>query len=86
MTCRELTRDSYPDFTEIYGKTNLRTYRTRYVFIFNFQYFIPNKNGRDKDGNILITEYGREFSIYRDNQSITIQEMPENAPAGMIFT
>ncbi|CAL6307865.1 unnamed protein product [Bathycoccus prasinos] len=64
---KELTRDSYPDFTEIYGKTNLRTYRTR-----------------DKDGHILITEYGREFSVYRDNQSITIQEMPENAPAGQL--
>jgi DNA replication licensing factor MCM3 len=39
---------------------------------------------RDKNGNILITEYGREFSVYRDNQSITIQEMPENAPAGQL--
>ncbi|CAK7565477.1 MAG: MCM DNA helicase complex subunit [Sporothrix epigloea] len=37
---------------------------------------------QDNDGNSLITEYG--FSTYRDNQTISIQEMPERAPAGQL--
>ncbi|KAI8837168.1 DNA replication licensing factor MCM3 [Chytriomyces cf. hyalinus JEL632] len=34
----------------------------------------------DDDGNPLTTEYG--LSTYRDFQTLTIQEMPERAPAG----
>ncbi|MCJ1245713.1 MCM DNA helicase complex subunit [Trapelia coarctata] len=37
---------------------------------------------QDEDGNPLITEYG--YSIYRDHQTISIQEMPERAPAGQL--
>ncbi|CAK7271218.1 MCM DNA helicase complex subunit [Sporothrix epigloea] len=37
---------------------------------------------QDNEGNNLITEYG--FSTYRDNQTISIQEMPERAPAGQL--
>jgi len=35
---------------------------------------------KDEDGNLLETEYG--LSKYRDNQTLTIQEMPEKAPTG----
>ncbi|CCH44121.1 DNA replication licensing factor [Wickerhamomyces ciferrii] len=36
----------------------------------------------DPDGYKLMTEYG--YSTYRDHQTITLQEMPERAPAGQL--
>lgn len=36
----------------------------------------------DEDGHRLETEYGH--SIFRDHQMISIQEMPERAPAGQL--
>ncbi|KAI8469933.1 MAG: MCM2/3/5 family-domain-containing protein [Monoraphidium minutum] len=37
---------------------------------------------RDADGHLLVTEYGR--CRYRDNQMITMQELPETAPPGQL--
>lgn len=37
---------------------------------------------QDEAGNQLITEYG--YCTFRDHQSISIQEMPERAPAGQL--
>jgi DNA replication licensing factor MCM3 len=37
---------------------------------------------KDDNGNLLSTEYG--LCIYKDHQTITIQEMPEKSPAGQL--
>lgn len=37
---------------------------------------------QDEENNPLETEFG--LSIYKDHQTITIQEMPEKAPAGQL--
>ena len=39
----------------------------------------PTKDG---DNNPLSAEYG--YCVYRDTQTITVQELPENAPAGQL--
>jgi DNA replication licensing factor MCM3 len=37
---------------------------------------------KDKEGNSLETEFG--LSVYKDHQTITLQEMPEKAPMGQL--
>lgn len=56
----------------------------RYADISSFD-VMPSVNmypTKDDDGNLLETEFG--LSKYRDNQTITIQEMPEKAPTGQL--
>lgn len=54
-----------------YDKTSLTGFQTPAV--------IPNK---DADGNVLEEEFG--LSHYINSQSLSIQEMPENSPSGLI--
>lgn len=37
---------------------------------------------QDENGNRLTTEFG--YCLYRDHQTVSIQEMPERAPAGQL--
>jgi DNA replication licensing factor MCM3 len=37
---------------------------------------------KDANDNPLSAEYG--YCVYKDSQVVTIQEMPENAPAGQL--
>ncbi|XP_008478491.1 DNA replication licensing factor Mcm3 [Diaphorina citri] len=62
------------------GKQVMRRYTDLTSFdAFQSSSVYPTK---DDDGNILETEYG--LSVYKDHQTITVQEMPEKAPAGQL--
>ncbi|XP_049784125.1 zygotic DNA replication licensing factor mcm3 [Schistocerca serialis cubense] len=67
-----------------YCPVTKKTLERRYTDLTSFDAFpssavYPTK---DEDGNPLETEYG--LSVYKDHQTLTIQEMPEKAPAGQL--
>jgi len=71
---------SITQFCEATGKFSTKAYRDATSLQgAPTSFAIP---GRDENGNALTTEYG--LSSYRDQQCITIQEMPEHAPAGQL--
>ncbi|KAG5513948.1 hypothetical protein PMAC_000570 [Pneumocystis sp. 'macacae'] len=65
-------------------KTNLFHYR-EYRDVTTIGNELPTSTvypTQDENGNPLTTEFG--YSVYRDHQTISIQEMPEKAPAGQL--
>ncbi|XP_059054526.1 DNA replication licensing factor Mcm3 [Achroia grisella] len=67
-----------------YCPTTKKVMERKYTDLTSFEAFptsavYPTK---DDDGNPLETEYG--LSRYKDHQTITVQEMPEKAPAGQL--
>jgi DNA replication licensing factor MCM3 len=67
-------------YNETLSKFHYRTYRDQTMTMGAASSSVyPTE---DEEGNPLITEYGH--CIYRDHQTISIQEMPERAPAGQL--
>ncbi|XP_053142860.1 DNA replication licensing factor MCM3 [Hemicordylus capensis] len=67
-----------------YCPATKKTIERRYTDLTSLEAF-PSSNvypTKDEDNNPLETEYG--LSTYKDHQTITIQEMPEKAPAGQL--
>lgn len=52
------------------------------VFILTYLTRVLFDSKQDEENNPLETEFG--LSIYKDHQTITVQEMPEKAPAGQL--
>lgn len=65
-------------------ETTKKTIDRRYTDMTSTSAFPSNSTypTKDDDGNPLETEYG--LSVYKDHQSVTIQEMPEKSPAGQL--
>lgn len=68
-------------YCEHSGRFHAREYRdqTTYFNPITTAAIYPTE---DPEGYKLMTEYG--YSTYRDHQTITLQEMPERAPAGQL--
>jgi len=67
-------------YTEATGKFWFKEYKDQTMT--NGQTTSSVYPNEDEDGNPLTTEYG--FCTYRDHQTVSIQEMPERAPAGQL--
>ncbi|XP_031620150.1 DNA replication licensing factor Mcm3 [Contarinia nasturtii] len=67
-----------------YCQETKKTIERKYTDLTSFE-AVPSSSvypTKDEDGNLLETEYG--LSVYKDHQTLTIQEMPEKAPAGQL--
>jgi len=67
-----------------YCPATKKTISRRYTDMTSYDSF-PSSNSyptKDDDNNPLETEYG--MCVYKDHQTLTIQEMPEKAPAGQL--
>jgi DNA replication licensing factor MCM3 len=67
-----------------YCPATKKTIERKYTDLTSFE-AVPSSAAyptHDEDGNPLETEFG--LSIYKDHQSLSIQEMPEKAPAGQL--
>ncbi|KAK4450026.1 hypothetical protein QBC34DRAFT_403543 [Podospora aff. communis PSN243] len=67
-------------YTEATGKFWFKEYKDQTMT--NGQTTSSVYPNEDEEGNPLTTEYG--FCTYRDHQTVSIQEMPERAPAGQL--
>lgn len=67
-----------------YCPATTKTIERRYTDLTSYDPFPSGASypTKDEDGNLLETEYG--MSVYKDHQTITIQEMPEKSPAGQL--
>ncbi|CAN6644440.1 DNA replication licensing factor Mcm3p [Trichomonascus vanleenenianus] len=68
-------------YAEATGMFHAREYRDQ-TMSFNPLPTTTTYPTEDADGHPLTTEYG--YSTYRDHQTLSIQEMPEKAPAGQL--
>jgi len=67
-----------------YCEATKKTIERRHYDLSSLEYH-PSSNileTKDEDGNPLTLEYGP--SLYKDHQTLTLQEMPEVAPAGQL--
>ncbi|KAL7647582.1 UNVERIFIED_CONTAM: hypothetical protein RMT77_001182 [Armadillidium vulgare] len=67
-----------------YCPTTKKTLERRYTDMTSYEAFPSSAlyPSKDDEGNILETEYG--LCTYKDHQTLSIQEMPEKAPAGQL--
>ncbi len=81
---RKTIERKYSDLTSLDPIPTSGVYPTRVSETTFLNY--PLRHGaiipQDEDDNPLETEYG--LSVYRDHQTLAIQEMPEKAPAGQL--